>query len=184
MSGHRRVYADDDKYPVAKLALMRIPSLIIGLAMGFILSFVTSRFEEVLATNVQVVFFLPFIVYMADAVGTQTQTIYARDLGRGRAKFSNYLKKETALGLLLGSIFGLVSGLIVVWWLENILIGISVGFSMLLAVFTAPLVALVVTEIFQLEHQDPAVSTGPIATVIQDVLSVVIYGFVASFFLL
>jgi len=75
-------YADDDIISVNRLARMRIPSLMIGLFLGIILSFVTSRFEDLLSTNIRIAFFIPFVVYMADATGTQTQSIYARDLNR------------------------------------------------------------------------------------------------------
>ncbi len=55
-----------------------------------------------------------------------------------------------------------------------------VSTAMFFTVTIAPLVALLVTEVLQLEHKDPAVGSGPIATVIQDTLSVLIYGLVAS----
>ncbi|MBI4225512.1 hypothetical protein HY612_00180 [Candidatus Roizmanbacteria bacterium] len=79
---------------------MRVPPLVAGLFLGFFISFVTSRFEEVLTKNIEVVYFIPFIVYMADAIGTQTQTIYARDLSHGKANFVTYLIKEIILGLI------------------------------------------------------------------------------------
>ena len=68
-------YADDGVTPVKRLVEMRVPSLMVGLVLGIVLSFITSRFENVLSENIKVAFFIPFIVYMADAVGTQTQNI-------------------------------------------------------------------------------------------------------------
>lgn len=173
-------YADDDKYPISTLALMRLPSLFGGLFLGIGLSFATSRFEEVISESVQIAFFIPFVVYMAAAVGSQTQTIYARDLRSGKAKFTTYLIKETALGLILGIIFGLASWLISDLWFGVRPVSHAVGLSMLAVISTAPLVGLVITEIFQLEHQDPAVGAGPVATVIQDTISVLVYGSIAT----
>ncbi len=163
---------------------MRIPPLFFGLLLGFALSFMTSTFEELLVQNVKAVFFLPFIVYMADAVGTQTQTIYVRDLSVGKAKFLNYLLKESALGFILGSIFGVISFVIVSFWLGSAELALAVGIAVLAAIGTAPLVALAVTEILELEHKDPALGAGPLATVIQDTISVVVFGLVASAVLL
>lgn len=174
------LYADDDKFSVAKLLWLRMPPLVVGLILGIILSFLTSRFEQVLAKNIQVAFFIPFIVYMADAVGTQTQTIAVRDLSRRGSKFSNYLIKETFLGMILGGIFGVIAGGIVLFWFRDQPLAWSVGLSMMAAVGVAPLVALLVTEVLELERQDPAVGAGPIATVIQDTVSVVIYGLISS----
>ncbi len=178
------VYADDDTESIGVLLKLRIPPLLIGLGLGIAISFATSRFEEVLAHNIRVAFFLPFIVYMADAIGTQTQSIYARDLKSGKAKFRNYLIKESALGLVLGLLLGIISGMVVWLWIKERLLAMSVGISMFSAAFSAPLIALIITEIIALTHEDPAVGAGPIATVIQDMMSVIIYGTISSFVLL
>ncbi len=180
----RILYADDDTSSVKRLVRLRVPSLAVGLALGILLSFVTSRFEEVLASDIHVVFFIPFIVYMADAVGTQTQSIYVRDLRSGKASFKKYLVKEVLVGIALATAASLVAGLIVLFWLNSTTLACAVSLSMFLAVGSAPLVALLVAEALQLERTDPAVGAGPIATVIQDTLSVLIYGLVTSFILL
>jgi magnesium transporter len=180
----RMEYADDDRFTVRHLARMRMPSLGIGLLLGLILSFVTSRFEEVLATDVKIAFFIPFIVYMAAAVGSQTQNIFARDLRSGRAGFKHYLVKETSLGIIFGAAASGASALIVSLWFGSAELAFAVSLSMFCAVAIAPLVALLVTEFLQLEHTDPAVGSGPIATIIQDTLSVIIYGLIASWVIL
>lgn len=177
-------YADDDYESIGVLIKLRAPALVIGLLLGIGISFVTSSFEEVLSKNVQVAFFLPFVVYIADAIGTQTEAIYSRDLRTGKAKFSNYLRKELALGIIFGVIFGIISGAITLLWLHDNLLSLSVSIASVLAITTAPLVAILVAHTFQALHKDPAAGTGPIATVIQDMLSVIIYGLVASIIIL
>ena len=177
-------YADDDTNTIARLLRLRIPSLAIGLFLGISLSFVTSRFEEVLSKNIQVAFFIPFIVYMADAVGTQTQSIYVRDLKTGHASFRKYLAKESCIGIILGAMTATVSGLVAVLWLHSMDVTFAISFSVFVAVAVSPIVSLVIAEILELEHSDPAVGAGPIATVIQDTLSVLIYGLIASAILL
>jgi magnesium transporter len=157
-----------------------MPSLFVGLIMGFTLSFATSRFEQVLAQDIQVAFFIPFIVYISSAVGTQTQEIYTRDLGDGMARFTTYLWKESALGVLMGFLLGSLSFVIVSLWFASTPLSATVGLSVFSAVTIAPIMAIVITEIFQLEHQDPAIGAGPITTVIQDAASIVIYGAIAS----
>ncbi|OGK55952.1 hypothetical protein A3I50_04440 [Candidatus Roizmanbacteria bacterium RIFCSPLOWO2_02_FULL_37_9] len=176
--------ADDDRDTIKTLIWMRIPPLVVGSILGFILSFATSRFEEVLSKRVEIAFFIPFVVYMADAVGTQTQTIFIRDLSRGTAKFSNYLLKETILGIILGLFFGLLSWIVVSLWFNSARLATAVGLATFTAIGTAPFVAILITKALQLEHQDPAVGAGPIATVIQDTISVVLYGLIASAILL
>lgn len=180
---HKRdtiVYADDDDVSILNLIRLRFPPLVLGLLLGILLSIVASRFEEVLAIDVRVAFFIPFIVYMADAVGTQTQTIYSRDLRSGKASFKKYLYKESVLGLLLGLLSGCISAIVTMLWFNSTQLATSVSIAMFASIALAPVVALLVTEVLQLEHKDPAVGAGPIATVIQDTLSVLIYGVVAS----
>jgi len=60
------------------------------------------------------------------------------------------------------------------------LLALAVGVSMFVAIATAPVVNMIIVELFELENQDPAVGSGPIATVIQDAISVIMYGIIAS----
>ncbi|MBI1872184.1 magnesium transporter, partial [Candidatus Collierbacteria bacterium] len=76
------------------------------------------------------------------------------------------------------------SFVIVSLWLKSFSLALAVGVSTLAAVGSAPLVALLVTELLELEHKDPAIGAGPIATVVQDTISVVVYGVIASALLL
>lgn len=177
-------YADDDTESVGLLLRLRLPPLAIGLLLGLVLSFVTSGFEEVLSENVSVAFFIPFIVYLADAVGTQTQNIYSRDLRSGKASFHRYLIKESILGILFGLLFGVITATIVTLWFQSTSLALAISLSVFGATATAPLISLIVTEFFQLEHLDPAVGSGPLATIILDTISVIIYGLIASAILL
>lgn len=182
--GKKIIYAEDDTEPIRLLLRLRIPSLIFGLFLGLLLSFITSKFETVLSQNVSLAFFIPFIVYLADAVGTQTQTIYVRDLKTGRANFKVYLFKELVLGIILGLLFSIMTALIVMLWFKSYELTLVIFLSVFGAVISAPIVAMIVSEILQLEREDPAVWAGPVATVIQDTVSVLIFGLIACAILL
>jgi len=173
-------YAEDDKEPVGMLLRLRVPSLIIGLLLGLLLSFVVSMFEEVLSRDIRVAFFIPLIVYLAAAIGAQTQNIYVRDLKTGHANFKTYLFKESVLGILLGLICALLTTAVVIFWLDTPGLVLTVFLGVFGAILPAPIIALIITELLQLEREDPAVWAGPIATVFQDTVSVLIYGLIAS----
>lgn len=177
-------YVNDATESISTLLRLRLPPLFIGLVLGVLISFLTSRFEEVLKYNIRIAFFLPFIVYMADAVGTQTQSIYARALKSKKARFHLYLIKESVVGLALGLFFAVISGFIAHSWLGDDLLALSVGISMFAAIASAPIVAVIVTQILQALREDPAAGAGPIATVVQDMISIVLYGFICSLVLL
>ena len=178
--GKNILYADDNIEPVSTLLKIRLPSLLLGLGLGVLVSFITSKFEQVLSQNIKVSFFLPFIMYMADAIATQTQSIYSRNLKSGKVKFYRYLIKELFLGLIIGIAFGIISGFVVQIWFGDHKLALSVGLSMFAVTTSAPTVALLITQTIQMLHKDPAAGAGPIDSVIQSMFSVLIYGTICS----
>lgn len=172
--------ADDATDTVEVLLRMRIPWLIIGLVGGIFVSFIVSRFESVLSKNIALAYFLPFIVYMSDAVGSQTETIYIRNLEKSQISFKVYFFKETIQGILFGALFGSLIGTISYFWLQNLDTSVTIGIAMFLTMSIAPAVALIVAEVLFKEHRDPALGAGPFTTLLQNVISVVIYFIVAS----
>ncbi|OGE75537.1 MAG: hypothetical protein A3C85_03585 [Candidatus Doudnabacteria bacterium RIFCSPHIGHO2_02_FULL_48_21] len=174
-------YEEDDlKEPVGHLVEHRLPWLILGLLGGLVTSVIVSEFEQILAADVRLAFFIPIIVYMSDAVGTQTETIFVRHLKQTGKGFWRYLAKETLLGLSVGLIFGIIIGSFAAYWLSSAAIGLTVGLAMFINVALAPILATCVPELLYKEHTDPALGAGPLATIIQDLISLLIYFFVAS----
>ena len=181
MSNRRVVtYANDSTGSVSLLLRLRVPWLVIGLVLGAGLSLIVSRFEKGLSENVSLVFFMPFIVYMSDAVGTQTEAIYIRNANKSKYAFSKYLAKEAALGLSLGIIFGLIAFVFAEMWIKNTGVAFSVGLAMMINLTLAPILALCIAVLLKKEHQDPALGSGPFATVLQDGLSLLVYFAVAA----
>jgi magnesium transporter len=175
---------DDDKETVTLMIEHRLPWLIIGMFGGIGATLLSAKFEALLATNIRLAFFIPVIVYMADAVGTQTETVYVRNLTTRTVKFHTYLLKEFILGNVIGLFFGVGIALFAYMWFKDIGTAFTVGYSMFATMGTAPLVALIVPTIIKKEHKDPAVGAGPFTTVIQDLLSLLIYFYIASIIIL
>lgn len=171
---------DDAKESEVKLIEHRIPFLSVGLIGGMVLTLFSSRFEGLLAQNINLVFFIPVIVYMSGAVGTQAETIYIRNIGRRQLKFSTYLFKEFFSGIALGIVFGLAIGLFAYFWLNSFKVALTVGTAMLVNVALAPILALFIAKFLQKEKSDPALGAGPFTTVLEDIISLGIYFLVAS----
>lgn len=171
---------DDSREKVSLMIEHRLPWLIVGLIGGVIATVLSSRFGALLEANIQLAFFIPVIVYMADAVGTQTQSVYIRNLGKDNVRLGTYLLKETLLGLVIGGLFGLGIGIFSYLWFGVFTTSVSVGLAMFLTMASAPIIALIVPTIIQKEHKDPAVGAGPFTTVIQDVISLMVYFTIAS----
>lgn len=176
-------YTDDLREPVGHLIEHRLPWLVLGLLGGIIASVVVSKYEQILEADLRLAFFIPLIVYLSDAVGTQTETIFIRRLKRTGKGFFPYLWKETFLGLSLGLIFGLVTGIFAYYWLGSPSIALTVALAMLINLSLAPMLATIIPELLYKEHSDPALGAGPLATIIQDLISLLVYFLFASLIL-
>lgn len=180
-------YANDETESTGFLLRLRLPVLILGLLGGIATSVFVSRFEEVLAKNVAIAFFVPLMVYISDAVATQTETIYIRNLKKrssSKKLFWEYFWKELVLGMSIGVIFGTITAISTYFWLQNFKISATIGIAMALSMTCAPIVALVTADVMYKIHEDPAVGAGPFATLIGDVVTLFIYFAVASLILL
>lgn len=174
------ILANDATESVGLLFRLRVPWLLFGLLGGAAASIIVSRFETVISRNIGLAFFLPLIVYMSDAVGTQTEAIYIRNLAKRQIKFWVYLVKELSLGILLGALFGLLIGVFSYAWLKSASLAWTIALAMGVNVAIAPVVALLVPLLIKKEHHDPAVGAGPFTTTMQDIISILIYFLVAS----
>jgi len=117
--------------PVERRFRHRVPWLLVGLGGALLSADFVGWFEAELRDKVMLAFFVPGIVYLADAVGTQTETVVVR--------------------------------------------GLAIGLAVLAACSTATLAAMWLPWLLDRLDFDPAFGSGPLATVVQDLLSILIY---------
>lgn len=184
MAKRRRTYANDATESVGLLLKLRLPWLFIGVILSLCTAVLVSRFEHILAADPALVFFIPLIVYVSDSVGTQTATIYIRNLGLKQAQFRVYILKELLVGFCLGAFFGVLVGLLSHAWLHNDMVATTVGLAMWASITTATVFSLVLTAIINKFGIDPASGVDPIVSVFQDVISLTIYLTVATLVIL
>jgi Mg/Co/Ni transporter MgtE len=87
--------------PVSPRIRHRLPWLLIGLAGAIAAAGVVGLFESELEEQVLLAFFVPGIVYMADAVGTQTEALVIRGLSVG-VSIRRIMQREFVTGVLVG----------------------------------------------------------------------------------
>ncbi|MBN1585507.1 magnesium transporter [Candidatus Uhrbacteria bacterium] len=159
----------------------RLPWLLLGLAGGLLVARIVGGFEETLSDNLVLAAFIPLVVYMADAVGAQMEAFIIRDLATDpNLRFGNYLVRQLSAVFLIGVIAGGLSFLASLITYRDYAVSVVLGISLLFAVLTSVLTGLIVPYAFSRMRMDPANASGPIATIIQDILSVVVYFSVAS----
>lgn len=153
----------------------RAPWLIFGAIAGLGLGFIASIFEETLAQNVSIAFFIPVVAYIADSVGAQSQTITVRALANLKIKRARYIVRELVIGLILGLILGSVGAVGAMIISQSAEIGLIVGLALFSACATASVLATTIPLTLRALGKDPALGGGPIATAFQDIISVLIY---------
>ena len=158
----------------------RMPWLIVGLAGGFLAGGVASAFEGSLRREVALAFFLPLVVYMADAVGTQTETVLVRRLAYGEVPLWTQLAGEGLIGVSIGTIVAIVAGGGLWLWNGQAVLAAVVGISLGVTAVVATLIASILPLGLARLGADPALASGPVATVVQDILSVGIYLLIAT----
>lgn len=180
MSRRKTNYANDATESIGQLLIIRLPWLFLGLILSLGTAFVVSRYESILAADTRLVFFIPLIVYVSDAVGTQTATIYIRNLAKEQAAFKTYILKELFVGFFIGLFFGVATGLATEAWLQSEAIALTVGLAMWLSITTATVFALATVAVLNKFRIDPASGADPLVTVMQDVISLLIYFAIAT----
>jgi magnesium transporter len=161
--------------PPVRRARHRLPWLFLGLAGSLVAALVIAQFETVLAENLAVAFFIPGIVYLADAIGTQTEAITVRGLSLSHANIGRLLAGEVRTGLLMGSILGLTATVGAWIFLHDSRLALAVGVSLFVASAIATSIGLALPWLLHRLGQDPAYGSGPLATIVQDVLTVIVY---------
>jgi magnesium transporter len=151
----------------------RLPWLLLGLSGALIAADLVGAFETQLQANILLAFFLPGIVYLADAVGTQTETIVVRGLSLG-VPIGRMIARELVAGLAIGAALAAIAGSMV-WWRWGSDVGLAIGLSVGTACSSATVAAMALPWLFDAFGLDPAFGSGPLATVIQDLLSIWLY---------
>ena len=168
---------------IAQVVRARLPWLLIGLVGGFLAGGIASLFEAPLKENIALAFFLPLVVYMADAVGTQTETILVRALAYGRVSLGAQLLREGTVGLLVGGIVGLSAGVCLLAWGGTRPLALTIAVTLAMTAMLATIVASLLPLGLNRVGVDPALASGPVATVLQDILSVAVYLGIATLIL-
>jgi magnesium transporter len=165
--------------PVPRRFWHRVPWLLVGLLGAFVSAGIMSSFEERLREMVVLAFFVPGIVYLADAVGTQTEALIIRGLSVG-VPVGRVARREVLTGVLVGIVLAAAFFPVALWQWGDSRVALAVAISLFAACATATVIAMLLPWLFYRLGRDPAFGSGPLATVIQDILSILIY-FLISF---
>ena len=156
----------------------RLPWLLVGLVGAIASAGIIGAFEQELDSNVLLAFFIPGVVYMATAIGTQTQTVLIRGFSVG-VSLRHVLRRELISGLLLSLAISAAFLPIAAGGWGDTDVALGVTLALFASSIAATLVAIALPWGFERLGADPAFGSGPLATVIQDLVTIGIYFAVA-----
>jgi len=144
-----------------------------------------SYFEDTLAANLTLMFFLPMLIASGGNAGAQSATLMVRALATGDVRFSDWgylIMRETVVALALGlSMAAAVS--LLGFWRGGTDLALTVSLSMICIVMIGSLIGLSLPFALTRFKLDPATASAPLVTSIADVVGVVIYFSIATAFL-
>jgi magnesium transporter len=153
----------------------RLPWLLAGLAGAGVATGAMAGFESTLSTHIAVAFFVPGIVYLADAIGTQSEAVAVRGLSLTRTGIGHLLGGELRTGMAIGAALGLIAFLPVWIAFGELRLAAAVAIAIFAAGAMAAALGLFLPWLLARLGRDPAMGSGPMATVIQDILSLLVY---------
>lgn len=161
----------------------RLVWLSVGLGLSIIIAKFIGAFEDTLRDNIVLATFIPLVVYMSDAVGTQMEAMIIRELqNRKRFYVGRFLRKQLLVVVPVAvMIAGLAFGALMIIY-HDFNLSLVVALSLASGIFTSLLTGAILPYWFWREHKDPAEASGPIATVLQDFISVVVFLMFATIF--
>ncbi len=177
--------------PILKRYLARAPWLFVTLCAGLVNATGISYFRD-MPWYLFVSAFVPLITGMSGNVGIQCSTILVRGIASGElttGSRSEAIFKEILIGGLIGISFGILCGCVVYFLgtsgiypsiADPLAVGTIVSFGVLGACITATFLGTFSPFFFARLRIDPAVSSGPIVTAFNDVLSALMFFLIAS----
>jgi len=173
VAGNRRARLAAEEN-IKRRLLHRLPWLLVGLGGAMLSAILVGAFEEELSKKVLIAFFVPGVVYMADAVGTQTEAVLIRAMAAG-VSVRDVARRELIAGVAMGAVIAaaFLPFALLVW--GDTAVGAAVSLALLASCSIATLVAMALPWLFQRLGYDPAFGSGPLSTVAQDLLSIAVY---------
>jgi magnesium transporter len=175
-----------EEHTIWKMSMTRLPWLTIGMFGEIISAMVLRHFEASLREIITLSFFIPIIMATGGNSGIQSSSIVVRGLALGNLTLRDAWKKvgkELLTALVTGVISGFGLFLVVYFWLENITFAIIIGVVINLIIVQAAAFGTIIPFTLKRLGFDPAIATGPFITTSNDVLGLIVYLSVVTFFL-
>ncbi len=161
-----------------QVARLRLPSLLLTMAIELAAGGVIAHFDEVLKEVILLASFMPVISAISGNVGLQAAAIVVRGLDTGHVRLGTWwrqVRKEATTGLLMALSCGAVLGCVGALWSQHLPFGIVIGIALTCAMLTAGFMGTVIPLLSKRLGFDPATTAGPFETAFQDVIGFAVF---------
>jgi len=154
----------------------RLPWLIIGVIGGTLAASLIAQFEELLASFIALASFIPVMVYMSDAAGAQTEALIIRSMALDtHLDVRKYLTREILVATVLALASGAFAALLAYLTRQNLILGVIIFLALFFSIIASVTINTLAPLILRKFNYDPALATGPLATIFSDIATLAIY---------
>ena len=171
------------KATVSYLYAKRIVWLIALVFMNVLSGAAISHFETLIQSVVSLVFFLPLLIGSGGNAGSQSATLMIRSIAVGDVQMQDWFRllgKELIVSLLLGITMALGVSLVASFRAAQVVP--VVALSMVVTVVAGSMLGMLLPFIFTKFKADPATASAPLITSICDIMGVMIYFSIATWY--
>lgn len=159
--------------PIGYSLRKRLPWLHVNLATAFLAAAVVALFEDVIAKITVLAVFLPVVAGQGGNAGAQSLAIVMRGLVLRevpKERVKQLVLKEGWLGLISGTVTGVVTALVAWVWHGSPWLGLVIGLAMMVNLFAAGLSGAAIPVVMKAMRLDPAQCSSIILTTVTDVV--------------
>jgi len=152
--------------------------LLLNLLTAFLAAGVVSMFENTLTKLVLLAVYMPVVAGMGGNAATQTLAVVVRGISTHDIDFNKKVKvlfNEVFAGFLNGTLNGIIVALIAWGWNDMPLLGLVVGFSMIINLLIAGFFGSILPFVLERLKIDPAVAATVFVTTATDVVGFFVF---------
>ena len=163
----------------------RIPWLIIILIMGLLSTILLTKLNFIGYNSiyVKILIFLPVILCLGGGIGMQSSSITIMTLSNKDVVSTNNILKEVLVGLITGTVCGLIGGIGTYVIINDNYVALLVGVSILINMIFGATIGAFVPNLLKKLDIDTSIVSAPLVSVILDFIGICIFFLITTSFL-
>ncbi|MGE5594982.1 MAG: magnesium transporter, partial [Hyphomicrobiales bacterium] len=156
---------------------------LVNLVTAFLAAAVVSMFDSTLSRATALAFFMPVVAGQGGNAGTQTATIAVRSIALGDLDVADVFRacrKEILVATANGAAIGLIAGIVVLVWEQNLTLSIVLSAALFLNICTATMGGVLIPLGLKAMKVDPALAANIFVTTVTDIMGFMFFLGLAS----